>query len=284
MKVKEVEIKGSHLVTYSSDAFNSDTFKTSLTSIFIDNEKNNADDLELYVESLKGLRVLENLDIRNYPKLKIENTKALDSLKSTLLSLKMTRTASEWPAPLLLATVNLTKLTELDLQQNIFKSINGSFFKSTVATVKILKMTHCQIETIQTGAFDTFISLEMLILGNNFLTKLPLSMFNNVFEKNQSVLIFLTGNRWHCDCDLYDFQSVYIKRPANFAPQDSSLQCFTPPDKLFYEIASIDLCADPLPTIIIPSTLQLTSTENICDNVDNPLCTSTVTQGIRNTY
>lgn len=113
-------------------------------------------------------------------------------------------------------------LTGLDMNHNSFKTLQTDQFKD-FKYLKSLVLDSCEIESIESGAFNGLNNLESLNLGNNKLTEISTDVIkplhdtlNELFiEGNQlttlqedlvewdNIKVLQMGhNPWNCDCDL----------------------------------------------------------------------------------
>lgn len=266
IKVDKLKITNSNLKHVLYDAFNSDVFNTNLESLTIDNSLSIANNPHIFtLLPIRGLKALTTLVITNNPTLNIVDSSGLDSLKDSLTTLRITRIANTWSLNDLLASVMMKRLTLLDLTLNHFTSINGSMFTGVAETLKSLYLTNSKIETIAANTFDNFKTLQYISLQSNWLTNLPSGVFNHFLNSNFSVL--LASNRWHCDCDLTELQSLVLDYPKAFT---GTIKCASPAELNDVEVIAAELCSkQSVETTLTQSISVASSPGNSCDGNGN---------------
>lgn len=119
------------------------------------------------------------------------------------------------------ALSELPALMRLSLARNPLRRIDSGSFR-TLKYLSTLEMSHCQIETVDEGAFDGLHQLEWLKLDGNVLkhlggsTVLPRSLHG----------VTLHDNPWSCDCRLAQLRAwlvMQLNTPLSLEPQ-----CATP--------------------------------------------------------
>lgn len=266
MKVSKLEIINSNLKYILANAFNSDVFRGTLSYLTIDNlitAASNPLAFEFITkESFNGLTLLSYLTITNIPTLKIIDRFILEPLADSLTQLSISRIANPWDLYRVLSATVLKKISTVDLQTNHITSISNASFVGIAENVKVLYLTNSKIEWIAENTFDYFKSLKTLDMRSNWLTILPVGVFDSLLEYSDFA-VKLENNKWICDCDLFDTQKLILDNPRGF---DGTGKCAAPEDMKQFEIIDADLCLPQDTTIPLSSQSE---TVGGCDGDDD---------------
>lgn len=243
-KITKVDIIKSNLWYIPPNSFDTKVFWTSLTSLTIDNELNDATDTHVYQmvgkTAFNGLTALSALSISNMPSIDLLDKTSLDLLVDTLMTLKVLRVANTWQPSKLLSSSTLNKLTYVDLQWNNFGELNSGSFPSIADSCKTLILANSKIESITAYTFSSFTVLQDLYLQNNLLTTIPADAFNNLWSI-AGFSVNMQANLFHCDCDLIEVQDMIDSHQTWF---DGAVKCATPEEHLDVEIIAAILCSE----------------------------------------
>lgn len=281
LNVTNLEIKNSKLNCIVVDAFNSNTFITTLITLTIDNSLyvgTSTHVFRLISNSFKGLMSLTNLTIVNNPNVAVSDKYSLENLMNSLTYLKISNTTNTWYPSSLLSSLNFSKIITVDLQQNDFPKITRSSFIGIAKNVKTLILTNSKIAAIAVDTFANFESLEKLHLQNNLLTHLAEGIFNSVLPPVQ---VYLQGNKWDCVCNLAPMQKM-LQDYSNAFP--GTIKCYKPTGMEAVEVVNAELCSEETnpTTLTLSVSMSDYSPSDVPDCSDeqrktNPLCTSTTT-------
>ncbi len=118
----------------------------------------------------------------------------------------------------------MNKLETVTIKYKLMPSIVISTFAG-LTNVKMLDLSNCQIQFIETGSFDEMNYIEELHLEKNGLTTIPDGLFNAILIRNKTN-IFLEGNPFNCNCDLMPFK-ISLTEHSNFI---GKIVCSEPED------------------------------------------------------
>lgn len=271
--VTNLEIKTSQLMNIYVDAFNSNVFKGTLSSLTIDNSLNVASSVLIFYIPVRGafngLTSLKSLTILNNPALTALDRRAFEILVDSLAFLRISRFAETWNPNVLLGSVIFKKLLTVDFQQNFFPRINGSSFTSIAENVEIFYLSSSNIGSIAFDTFENFKSLKQLFLQNNLLINLPTGVFDSLILI--STKIMLQNNQWKCDCDFVPTQQMI---QDNLTAFPGSIKCVAPPEMNNTEIVDAQICSvtEEAKSSSFSSTLSISNSP--ASLPDNPDCSN----------
>ena len=297
LQVSKLEIDESSVVSIMVNAFNTDVFKTSLTSLIIDNNLNDANDplvLNLHSRfSFQGLASLSTFVITNVPTLVIQDPLFFSPLAETLINIQISRISNPWSPSDLFLRVQLDKIKIVNLSWNHFKRINSSDFAGFAKTVDRLALTNSKIEEIVPNTFDGFKALQLLSLQSNLLSTIPALVFEKLIINQTFFNVTLHNNKWDCTCDLAFLKEIVLNHSPNYIRDP--VTCASPDELAGMKITDIDFCVEPETTIDINKTStvcleededeedcitqsthsELTTTDTLTTTTDPPTTTTT---------
>ncbi|XP_062990718.1 chondroadherin-like isoform X2 [Elgaria multicarinata webbii] len=96
-----------------------------------------------------------------------------------------------------LAIRNSASLSSLHLSGNPIRELSSFSFGRKLSSLRQLFLENLPLESITSSTFKRLRRLEVLSLRNNNLASLP-----SVASLKSLSALYLTGNKWHCDCNL----------------------------------------------------------------------------------
>merc|ERR1711892_1224097 len=227
MGLEELYLSGNHIAVISSHAF-----QLLSTLVILNLARNNI--REINDEGFAGL-------------LRVEEMHLEDNKLVTV------------PTSALSESVNLKKLF---IGKNLFQEISGNAFLKNINLDTII-ISHCQqLMEIKAKAFKSNVLLKTIVISDNHnLKNIDQNAFNqnmqveNVdFTRNElcslsekllkwnSVITFqLSGNLWHCDCELKWLQETIIKVVNDTKASVRIIKCFSPIDLWDHDIVTANV-------------------------------------------
>lgn len=198
--------------------------------------------------SLKKLTLDENLYLKDIEEYTLDPLYQLEEMQLT--QQKQIRNLFNFTG-----TTPLKQLRTLHLTSNNFgSSIDAETFTGCTS-VEYLGLAHSFIQTIGIGSFDHMAeTIRFLDLTNNHLQQLPTNFLANFIRLNVHVYVFLGDNLWHCDCDSFELQSLFINVTSLIFP--SPLVCNTPWFEYGKVITDVDLSLCDLDSESSPDTTR----------------------------
>lgn len=205
LNVTELSIVGGNLKYIEADSFMS-RFAKNIRVLVLEDIA-----LEQFkADAFVGLSNLIELDIKDCTIRNIHRN-ALRAVDETLESLYI-RSSGYWNPANLTGSSDLQRLTKVDFSLNAFRSVLGRESFRQLVNCEELRLSSSQIIAIGMNAFDFMVNLKRLYLNNNFLTSLPIGIFDRitVLANPPKPAIDLQDNFWRCDCYIEHLRKLLV--------------------------------------------------------------------------
>ncbi len=258
IKVNQLEVNLRGVERVSPDAFNADAFQT-VKKLTLENMATPLIENGMF----NGLDQLEIINIKYATGVnKIENG-ILDTLTELReFTIEETSKNPEIGINGLTGSGPLSKLEYFKIKYNLTNSIKKSTFIG-LTNVKWLDLSSCQIKYIEDNSFDPISeTIEVLDLSGNGLTTVSYGVFSMDLPNIQTITI--SGNKWHCDCDLYPFRLFVDQYQDNFI----GFECTSPTECRIDSNDCFTICETPPTTttaVTTPTTTTIQTTTSSSD-------------------
>merc|ERR1711892_824572 len=225
MGLEELYLSGNHIAVISSHAF-----QLLSTLVILNLARNNI--REINDEGFAGLLRVEEMHLEDN-KLVTVPTSALSesvNLKKLFLGKNLFQEIS---GNALLKNINLDMINISHCQQ--LMEIKASAFKSNILLKTIMISDNHNLKNIDQNAFNQNMQVENIDFTRNELCSLSEKLL-----KWKSVKTFqLSGNLWHCDCELKWLQETIIKVVNDTKASVRIIKCFSPNDLWDHYIVTV---------------------------------------------
>lgn len=221
-RLQLLEFMDSRLDTIEEDAFNSAAFES------LDELKFSSGSLVCTLQEnfFTGLANLRSLYIHS-PKFDLDQMprevfRKLTSLRSLEMTLKR-----DQKMDLNRVIGSYENVKYLELSYNWIETIPSGVLERLPILAE-LSMVNCKVAKIVPGAFNGLSMLLSIDLGKNLLTTIPGGVLDEIAQRN-GAKIFLNLNRFICDCNLKELQSLLKSERTRIAfHQPESYECQSP--------------------------------------------------------
>ena len=159
-----------------------------------------------------------------------------------------------------------TKLKTLNLDSNLYQYLSPTFFNILSGTLEELIISNNILLDLPVSVFSSLSQLVLLDISGNLLVTLP----DGIFSALNNTEIRLAGNPWSCDCHLLALTAL-ISSPGTLNFADASLAyCDVPSNLVTMTLVTVStLTCFPPSFITQPQDAYIRTTQNITFNCTN---------------
>ena len=159
-----------------------------------------------------------------------------------------------------------TKLKTLNLYANLYQYLSPTFFTILSGTLEELIISNNLLLDLPVSIFSSLSQLILLDISGNLLVTLP----DGIFSALNNTDIRLAGNPWSCDCYLISLTAL-ISSPGTLNFTDASLAfCAVPSNLVTVTLVTVSTLSCFAPSFITqPQDAYIRTTQNITFNCTN---------------